>query len=241
MEDLNAATDFYDENIKNNPSPSEYTLVRYHTLSHFAERSFDAYRRSKAFVTQIVSNTLAATGATLGALPGLITHGSYLWVAAGATLGSYFARSSLAKAVSGDGYGKEEKFFDGVRAVADGATLMAFRLGRLSAVTLSTIGRLFGASLGRGLYKSGVKMSLQRAVKSIEDRIKKQEKAKHIFEKITGPALYRDPVDRLAAFYDQVSEAAQSPDPAPQYSAGLEAAFREITWLTLRGVKDEDS
>jgi hypothetical protein len=235
-DDVKSCLEYYHRNLKGKTKSTEAELVRFMTLARFAERSLDAFRKNKSAATKFASNSLAFLGATTGAVPGMLFGWPYLMIAGGAITGSFIVRHTLQKLFSGNAYGREEKIIDGIRAVIDGGSLLTMRLGQVSAATLQVLGRFFGASIGKNVMKSGVKMGLHTFIKSVESRIRNQDKARHVLSEVRGPLLHDGPERRIQEFLEGVSSADHRMDwKETKASIAFEDAFREGMWLALSG------
>lgn len=175
IDDFHIAKTYYDENIIKNPSPTTDQVTRFLALAKIAEIQANTFRFSKTSVAGLVLNSLSFVGATTGAVALIMLSSvSYFEIAFGSFLGSMCWRMTNGKFLLGQGFGKNDLMFQFARAVVDGASFFLARFG------LMTLGRFLGTQLSKGVVKSGFKSGLGRFIKTVENKIKHQDKARHV-------------------------------------------------------------
>jgi hypothetical protein len=193
------ATRYYNDNIRSASKLSADQIKRFSTLVRLAEAQADAYREAKVAVSTLVLNSGAAIGATVGLMCAVKISVLPWWsgpIAAG--LGSWAWRWVQGRLVLGKGFGTTDATFQALRAIADGASALTIKLG------VATLSGLLGRQLSSAAAKGGVKSTLQRFIKTFEDGIKRQNKARHVLEQ--GSVLDSDAeLEALSAgFYREI-------------------------------------
>jgi hypothetical protein len=175
VEDYQIAKRYYEENILGKESPSTDRVTRFLALAKIAEIQANTFRYSKVSVAGLILNSLSFVGATTGAAALIMLSSvSYFEIALGSFIGSMCWRLTSGRFLLGQGFGKNDLMFQFARAVVDGASFFLARFG------LMTLGRFLGAQLSKGVVKSGFKSGLGKFIKTVEDKIKHQDKARHV-------------------------------------------------------------
>lgn len=195
--DFKVATDYYEAHIRDPADLSPHHVKRFSTLVRLAETQADAYREAKIAVSELILNSGAVIGATLGAASVVAISALPWWtgpIASG--LGSLGWRWLHGRLILGRGFGRTDATFQAVRAFIDGASLFMITAG------VATFSELLGRQLSGAATKGSFKTSLHRFMRTIEDGIKHNNKARRVLEK--GDALASD--DELESlrrgFYD---------------------------------------
>jgi hypothetical protein len=198
--DFNNAKRYYHDNIEYATCITADQIKRFSTLVRLAEVQADAYREAKVAVSNLVLNSGAAIGATVGATCVIMISALPWWsgpIAAG--LGSLTWRWVQGRLVLGKGFGRTDATFQAVRAFGDGASMFTVKLG-------ATLSGLLGRQLSSAATKGGFKTSLNKFIKKIEDGIKRQNKARHVLEQ--GDVLDSDlELEELSAGFYREMEA----------------------------------
>jgi hypothetical protein len=175
--DYMLAVDYYYTHIAHARTLSAEHIKRFSTIVKLAETQADAYREAKVAISNLVLNSGAAIGATLGATCVIMISALPWWsgpIAAG--LGSLTWRWAQGRLVLGKGFGTTDATFQAIRAFVDGASMFTIKLG------VATLSGLLGRQLSSVAAKGGFKTSLHKFIKKIEDGIKRQNKARHVLE-----------------------------------------------------------
>lgn len=199
VEDYRTAQQYYRDHIENKPNLSAHHVKRFSTLVRLAETQADAYREAKIAMSNIVLNSGAFIGATIGA-GGVIMISALPWWAGplAAGLGSLSWRWIQGRLVLGRGFGTTDATFQAVRAFIDGASLFTIKIG------VATLSGLLGQQLSSAATKGSFKTSLNRFIKSIEDGIKRQNKARYLLEKGAVMASDQQLEAITKAFYREI-------------------------------------
>jgi hypothetical protein len=201
MSDYVRAVDYYRDNIEHATTLSAAHIKRFSTLVRIAETQADAYREAKVAISNLVLNSGAAIGATLGATSVILISALPWWsgpFAAG--LGSLTWRWVQGRLVLGKGFGTTDATFQALRAFIDGASMFTIKLG------VATLSGLLGRQLSSAAAKGGFKTSLHKFIKKLEDGIKRQNKARHVLEQ--GDVLDSDAqLEELSkGFYREIEQ-----------------------------------
>jgi hypothetical protein len=201
LKDYTAALRYYEEAIAGAPQLTAERIKRFSTLVRLAETQADAYRQAKVAISNLVLNSGAAIGATAGAMSVILISALPWWtgpIAAG--LGSLVWRWGQGRLVLGKGFGTTDATFQACRAFIDGASMFTIKLG------IATLSGLLGRQLSSAAAKGGFKTTLHRVIKSIEDGIKRQNKARHVLEQ--GKVMKSDAeLEALTrGFYQQIED-----------------------------------
>jgi len=206
--DFKVATDYYETHLRQPGALSSHHVKRFSTLVRLAETQADAYREAKLAVSELVLNSGAVIGATLGAASVLAISALPWWtgpIASG--LGSLGWRWLHGRLILGRGFGRTDATFQAARAFIDGASLFMISAG------VATFSELLGRQLSGAATKGGFKTSLHRFMRTIEDGIKHNNKARRVLEK--GDALASDAeLESLRRdFYDAIRSRADALTP----------------------------
>ncbi len=178
VEDYQAALAFYRAHIESASALEPDHIKRFNTLVRLAETQADAFRDAKITVSNLVLNSGAFIGASVGAAAVLFFSSLPWWSAAVASgCGSLCWRWVQGTLLLGRGFGKTDAAFQAVRAFIDGASMFTIRAG------VATLSGFLGRQLSSGVAKGSFKTSLHRFIRSIENSIRRQDKARHIMEK----------------------------------------------------------
>ncbi len=230
MSDYLRAVDYYRDNIEHATTLSADHIRRFSTLVRLAETQADAYREAKVAISNLVLNSGAAIGATLGATSVILISALPWWsgpLAAG--LGSLSWRWLQGRLVLGKGFGTTDATFQALRAFIDGASMFTIKLG------VATLSGLLGRQLSSAAAKGGFKTSLHRFIKKIEDSIKRQNKARHVLEQ--GDVLDSDAqLEELsAAFFEEIES---NPGAVSSSSLGIGRPIEEVVREALLAQPD---
>ena len=193
-QDYLRAVVFYKKYIENKSElkPNDEILMR--TLVQRAHLSMDQFRRLKSGVASLSEGLVAGSAAALGTLPALFITGlPYTTVAITAGIFSATSRWIFMKKFAGRSFGKHEKAWTLLKSTIDGVSIFINQLGRLTAITMSTLGRHIGTSMSKKLVKTGVKAGLHRFIEKAKQSISSRKRAEHILNGIKKPQLYRGP------------------------------------------------
>jgi hypothetical protein len=200
IEDYRIAVSYFHQYIEKQPVLNPEHIKRFCTLVRIAETQADAYRDAKVTVSALVLNSGAAIGATLGAVGVLMFSSLPWWSAAVASgCGSLCWRWGQGNLLLGRGFGKTDATFQAIRAFIDGASMFTVRVG------VATIGTLVGRQISSGVAKGGFKTSLNKFIQSVENSIKRQDKARHLIEKGTLIASDDELAELTEGFYKEIA------------------------------------
>lgn len=219
--DARAALKFYEKNLENNSAPTREQLLRFEVLARYADISFSAYRSTKMAVGEFVSNSFAFIGASAGTIPFFLAHAPYSALVFGAATGSLVLRWLIRTQITGAAYGRDEKIWDVMRAIVDGASLWTLRLGAI------TLGHFLSQSMSKSIVKSGFKSSLNQTITQVKDRVLRQKKAHHLMNLETA-SMPSAPVEPIKQLRDASCELPQFLE-NHEMNAGLERAFQNLT------------
>jgi hypothetical protein len=178
VEDYQSALSYYRAHIEDVAELSPEHIKRFRTLVRLAETQADAFRDAKITVSNLVLNSGAVIGASVGAAAVLFFSTLPWWSAAVASgCGSLCWRWAQGTLLLGRGFGKTDAAFQAVRAFIDGASMFTIRAG------VATLSGLLGRQLSSGVAKGSFKTSLHRFIRSIENSIKRQDKARFVLSK----------------------------------------------------------
>jgi hypothetical protein len=200
IEDYRVAVSYFHKYLDKQPVLNPEHIKRFCTLVRIAETQADAYRDAKVTVSALVLNSGAAIGATLGAIGVLMFSSLPWWSAAVASgCGSLCWRWGQGNLLLGRGFGKTDATFQAIRAFIDGASMFTVRVG------VATIGTLVGRQISSGVAKGGFKTSLNKFIQSVENSIKRQDKARHLIEKGTLIASDDELAELTEGFYKEIA------------------------------------
>ena len=177
-EDYEAAVKYFKEHIASSRSPSVNTVVRFLTLARLADIHANSFRETKNLLGDVLLNSGAFVGVILGTTAVLaLAAFSYPIVATASFIGSLTWRLTVGRFVLGRGFGRGEIMFQGARAFIDGLSIFTVQLGA------ATLGQFIGGQLSSSAAKGGFKTSFNKMIRSMENRVRRQDKARHILER----------------------------------------------------------
>jgi len=177
-EDYEAAVDYFKKHIAASRAPSVNTVVRFLTLARLADIHANSFRETKTMLGDVFLNSGAFVGVILGTTAVLaLAAFSYPIVATASFIGSLTWRLTVGRVVLGRGFGRGEIMFQSARAFIDGVSIFTVQVGA------ATLGRFIGGQLSSSAAKGGFKTSFNKMIKSMENRVRRQDKARHILER----------------------------------------------------------
>lgn len=177
-EDYEAAVNYFKQHIASCRSPSVNTVVRFLTLARLADIHANSFRETKNLLGDVFLNSGAFVGVILGTTAVLaLAAFSYPIVATASFIGSLTWRLTVGRFVLGRGFGRGEIIFQGARAFIDGVSIFTVQLGA------ATLGQFIGGQLSSSAAKGGFKTSFNKMIRSMENRVRRQDKARHILER----------------------------------------------------------
>lgn len=177
-DDFAAAADYFQKHIAPTVNPSLECVVRFLTLARLTDIHANSFRETKNLLGEVALNSGAFVGVLLGtsAVLALATF-SYPIVATASFLGSLAWRLTVGRCVLGRGFGRGEVMFQSARAFIDGVSIFTVRLG------VATLGQFIGGQLSKSAAKGGFKTGFNKMIRSMENRVRRQDKARHVLEK----------------------------------------------------------
>jgi hypothetical protein len=177
-EDFAAADGYFKKHIASSKNPSPECVVRFLTLARLTDIHANSFRETKNLLGEVFLNSGAFVGVVLGtsAVLALATF-SYPIVATASFLGSLAWRLTVGRCVLGRGFGRGEVMFQSARAFIDGVSIFTVRVG------VATLGQFIGGQLSKSAAKGGFKTGFNKMIKSMENRVRRQDKARHVLEK----------------------------------------------------------
>lgn len=177
-EDFAAAVEYFKKHIASLRDPSPECVVRFLTLARLTDIHANSFRETKNLLGDVFLNSGAFVGVVLGtsAVLALATF-SYPIVATASFLGSLGWRLTIGRCVLGRGFGRGEVMFQSARAFIDGVSIFTVRVG------VATLGQFIGGQLSKSAAKGGFKTGFNKMIKSMENRVRRQDKARHVLEK----------------------------------------------------------
>lgn len=176
--DYELAESYFNEHIASTPHPSPHVVLRFLTLARLADIHANSFRETKNLLGEVFLNSGAFVGVVLGtsAVLALATF-SYPIVATASFLGSLGWRLTVGRFVMGHGFGRGEVMFQSARAFIDGVSIFTVRVG------VATLGQFIGGQLSKSAAKGGFKTSFNKMIRSMENRVRRQDKARHVLER----------------------------------------------------------
>jgi hypothetical protein len=177
-EDFVAADKYFKKHIAPSKNPSVECVVRFLTLARLTDVHANSFRETKNLLGEVFLNSGAFVGVVLGtsAVLALATF-SYPIVATASFLGSLTWRLTVGRCVLGRGFGRGEVMFQSARAFVDGVSIFTVRVG------VATLGQFIGGQLSKSAAKGGFKTGFNKMIRSMENRVRRQDKARHVLEK----------------------------------------------------------
>jgi hypothetical protein len=177
-EDYEAAVTYFKDHIAACRAPTINTVVRFLTLARLADIHANSFRETKNLLGEVFLNSGAFVGVLLGTTAVLaLAAFSYPIVATASFIGSLTWRLTVGRVVLGRGFGRGEIMFQGARAFIDGVSIFTVQVGA------ATLGRFIGGQLSSSAAKGGFKTSFNKMIRSMENRVRRQDKARHILER----------------------------------------------------------
>jgi len=177
-EDHAIAVVYFKKHIASERNPGMDKVVRFLTLARLAEIQANSFRETKSLLGNVFLNSGAFVGVILGTAGVLtLTTFSYPMVATASFVGSLTWRLAIGRCVLGRGFGRGEIVFQSVRAFIDGISIFTVQVG------VATLGQFLGGQISSSAAKGGFKTSFNKMIKSMENRIRRQDKARHVLER----------------------------------------------------------
>jgi len=177
-QDFAAAEEYFKKHIAPSKHPPVECVVRFLTLARLTDIHANSFRETKNLLGDVFLNSGAFVGVVLGttAVLALATF-SYPIVATASFVGSLAWRLTIGRCVMGRGFGRGEVMFQSARAFIDGVSIFTVRVG------VATLGQFIGGQLSKSAAKGGFKTGFNKMIKSMENRVRRQDKARHVLER----------------------------------------------------------
>ncbi|MEZ4754818.1 MAG: hypothetical protein R3A13_11025 [Bdellovibrionota bacterium] len=192
--DFRRAMKFYQTKIKGKKTVNPSDEIYLRTLVKQAHLSMNQYRRMRNGIAGLTESLVAGGAAALGTLPALLIGNlPYATVAICAGVFSFTSRWIFLNKFIGKSFGKHEKAWSVLKSLADGISIFTIQLGKLTALTLSTLGQHLGTSVSKKIVKSGVNASLHNVIEKVKKLLSSRKRAEHLLQNLQAPQLYRGP------------------------------------------------
>lgn len=177
-EDFAAADEYFKKHIAPSKNPSLECVVRFLTLARLTDIHANSFRETKNLLGDVFLNSGAFVGVVLGTSTVLaLATFSYPIVATASFVGSLAWRLTVGRCVLGRGFGRGEVMFQSARAFIDGVSIFTVRVG------VATLGQFIGGQLSKSAAKGSFKTGFNKMIKSMENRVRRQDKARHVLER----------------------------------------------------------
>ena len=165
-------------------SPQELAFgaqLRSFQVIRLAEHGLEQIRLLKLKLSRIVAKVATWGGALAGGALAFQLHDpAAVMVLGGALIGKIGSRWLIRRSIERAHYSLEDGFWDVTRDCIDSAGFFFFATGRLGAAVFSVIGKIAGETISKKLVRQGMKLSLGRAMGSIESFFRHQQRLSKI-------------------------------------------------------------